>query len=266
MLAQLLSLETELSRLYATHAPSRRLRDGMLIALVGRPNVGKSSLLNALAGSDRALVHPLPGTTRDVVDVVVEWSGLPVRLVDTAGIRSRPGDPVEEAGIALARREVARADLYLWVVDGSVAADPEDLEVGEHLYASRVHLVLNKRDLGTGAKAWWVSNYSPIAFHQVSALTGEGVSDLQQELERGAAEDLGTDPETIWVGNERHARLLLDARDALVRSVRIFQGGGPLELGAADIHRALDALAAITGDEAGDDLLDAVFTRFCIGK
>jgi tRNA modification GTPase len=266
MQAQLLSLETELSRLYATHAPSRRLREGMLIALVGRPNVGKSSLLNALAGTDRALVHPLPGTTRDVVDVAVEWSGLPVRLVDTAGLRARPGDPVEEAGIALARREVARADLYLWVVDGSVAADPEDLDVGEHLDASRVHLVLNKRDLGIGAHAWWVSNYSPKGFHLVSALTGEGVSDLQQVLEREAAGDLGTDPETIWVGNERHARLLLDARDALARSIRIFQSGGPLELGAADFHRALDALAAITGDEAGDDLLDAVFTRFCIGK
>jgi tRNA modification GTPase len=266
MLAQLLPVETELSRLYGSHAPSRRLREGLLIALVGRPNVGKSSLFNALAGFDRALVHPLPGTTRDVVDVMVEWSGVPVRLVDTAGIRARPGDPVEEAGIVRTRREVAKADLYLWVVDGSVEVDPGDLEVGEHLDASRVRLVLNKRDLGTRAQAWWVNNYSLKACHSVSALTGDGVSDLQLALEQEAAGGVGSDPETIWVGNERHARLLLEARDAVVRCLGIFRSGGPLELGAADLHRALLALAAVTGDEAGDDLLDAVFSRFCIGK
>jgi tRNA modification GTPase len=134
------------------------------------------------------------------------------------------------------------------------------------LDASRVRLVLNKRDLGTRDQAWWVNNYSLKACHSVSALTGDGVSDLQLALEREAAGGLDPDSETIWVGNERHARLLLEARDAVVRCLGIFRSGGPLELGAADLHRALLALAAVTGDEAGDDLLDAVFSRFCIGK
>jgi tRNA modification GTPase len=256
----------ELGRLAESHLPSRRLREGFVIALVGKPNVGKSSLLNALAGRDRALVHDAPGTTRDVLDVVVEWSGVPVRLVDTAGLRAESGDAVERAGMERTVLEVGTADLLLWVVDGSSPPSEEDIEIGGRLDLGRVHLVLNKSDLGDGWRGWWASNYSPKSVNVVSALVGDGVNDLQLSLEALVGQGITASEETVWVANERHARLLVAAREDLHRARAVLETSGNLELGAADLSRALASLASITGDEVGDDLLDDIFSRFCIGK
>jgi tRNA modification GTPase len=256
--------EEELRRLLDTHAPSRRARDGLTVALVGRPNVGKSSLLNALVGFDRALVHPAPGTTRDVVDATVAWDGIPVRLVDTAGIRDA-AEAVEAAGIERSRREIARADVVLWVVDVSEEPRAEDFALGDALDAARTRAVLNKIDLppqnGGGT---WVNNYSPRSIHKVSAKTGVGIPDLVGALGEGL--EHAPEDETVGVASERHAHLLTIAVEALARGRKILAGGAPLELGAADLHRALDALGAVTGDHAGEDLLDEIFRRFCIGK
>ena len=261
-------LEDDLARLAASHAPSRRVREGMIIALAGRPNVGKSSLLNALLGFDRAIVHALPGTTRDAVDALVEWSGIPVRLVDTAGLREE-AEPVEAEGMERSRRELRRADVVLWVVDASEPPAPEDGRIGESLEMKRVHMVLNKMDLDTARNnTWWVNGYSPRSVHRTSAKTGEGISRLAQALESElTAEVVGAlEDEDVWVTNERHALGLAQAAEALTRAREVLGEGRPLELGAADLHRALDGLAAITGDQAGEDLLDEIFQRFCIGK
>ena len=236
-----------------------------MITLAGRPNVGKSSLLNALLGFDRAIVHGNPGTTRDVVDSVVEWNGIPVRLVDTAGLREDPG-PVEAVGIERSRDELLKADLVLWVVDVSEPPDLADHEIARTLDMDRVHLILNKRDLGQDQK--WVNGYSPRARHQTSALTGAGIPDLQAKLEQELTGDIaGTlEREDIWVANERHAHELNLAAEALSRAQKILSQERPWELSAADLHRSLDSLAAITGDRASEDLLSEIFGRFCIGK
>jgi tRNA modification GTPase len=262
---RLSAAESELSRLASSYLPSRRVREGFVIALVGKPNVGKSSLLNVLAGRDRALVHDSPGTTRDVVDVVVEWSGIPVRLVDTAGLRGADADAVERAGMERTRLEAGAADAVLWVVDvsGGVFEREEDLGVASGLDLSRVVLVLNKCDLGRAGEPWWANNYSLLRRFIVSALTGDGVSELQLALEKLVSSGV---EESAWVSNERHARQLVSAGEDLVRARGILETSGNLELCAADLGRALTALALITGDEVGDDLLDAIFSRFCIGK
>jgi tRNA modification GTPase len=259
--------EADLERLAASHAPSRKARDGMVVAITGRPNVGKSSLLNALAGYDRALVHDTPGTTRDVVDVEVQWSGVPVRLVDTAGIREQAA-PVEQAGIERSRAELRRADLILWVVDASEPPSEGDREAASGLPWERVHMVLNKMDLVERENSGWVNGYSPRGVCRTSAKTGSGVGDLGALLEHELTERLvgALEGENIWVTNERHAHELALASQALVRARTVLREGRPLELGAADLHRALGHLAAITGDRAGDDLLDEIFRRFCIGK
>ena len=260
---ELRAVESELERLASSHLPSRRVREGVVIALVGKPNVGKSSLLNALVGRDRALVHASPGTTRDVLDVVVEWSGIPVRLVDTAGLRASGADAVEQAGMELTRLEAGVADVVLWVVDVSGFASEEDAAIAAGLDLSRVVLVLNKHDLGAVSLDWWANNYSLTQRFLVSALSGSGVSELQLALEKlvGAGCE-----ESGWVANERHARQLVSAGEDVTRARGVLESSGNLELCAADLGRALTSLAAITGEEVGDDLLDAIFSRFCIGK
>jgi tRNA modification GTPase len=255
-----------LRRLVDTHTPSARLR-GATVAIVGRPNVGKSSLLNALAGFDRALVHPAEGTTRDVVDVVVHWDGVPVRLVDTAGLRNG-GDPVEMAGMERTRRELESADLVLWVVDGSAAPGEADHQVGRGLDGRHpVWVAANKTDRGQ-ADLKWVSAYSPEGATRTSAVSGLGLCGLREELEvRLAARPAAvTDAENGAVVNERHAHALLEALTALERACGVLETGEPVELAAADLGQCLSHLGAITGDSAGPDLLDAIFSSFCIGK
>jgi len=278
--------EAGLRRLAGTHASSRRLRDGMTVALAGRPNVGKSSLLNALAGWDRALVHATPGTTRDTVDVVVEWAGIPVRLVDTAGLRETP-EPVEREGISRSRDALTGADVILWVADASERGAEEAAAVAVDLDWARTQVVWNKMDLvngsgGTGGNESegrlegghgsggfeWVNSYSPQAVHRTSAKTGQGVPELHRSLEGILTAEVAQagEGETFWVTNDRHAHELAEAAGALARAREILAAAQPLELAAADLHRSLDHLAAITGDRAGQDLLDLIFRRFCIGK
>jgi len=263
---ELAGVREDLGRLVGSQATTRRWREGISLALLGRPNVGKSSLLNALLGYDRALVHEMPGTTRDVVDAQIEWGGVPVRLVDTAGIR-REARTVERAGIEQSHREGTQADRILWVLDAGEGLTDLDREVGSRLDAARLHVVWNKIDLVDKPEANEVSEYSPIQTHLVSARTGAGLQDLMGTL----LEELGgappeLDPETVVVVNDRHVNELSRAMSALERADAVLDDRHPAELGAADLQEALRALSAITGESAGHDLLDEIFQRFCIGK
>lgn len=257
-------VERDLKRLAAGTEAARAHRDGAVLVLVGKPNVGKSSLMNALAGVDRAIVDATPGTTRDVVDCRTEWGGVPVRLVDTAGWREA-GEAVEREGILRSQRELAGADLILWVVDGSREPDAEDLAIGEQVDPARTWIVANKRDLGA-ASLDAVAGRSPHEPLRVSATLGECIDTLIEGLTVAVRGTEDAEPESEGVGNERHAALLVRAAEALGRGRSVLAAGQPVELGAADLQRALEALAEITGENAGDALLDRIFTRFCIGK
>ncbi len=231
---------------------ARLLESGFEVALCGLPNAGKSSLLNALLGEERAIVTDIPGTTRDVVRGTILLNGLAVHLSDTAGIRTQ-ADTVEAIGVERARAAMRSADLVLLLMDGSTPMTKEDKEL---LHEAEVypHLVLlSKADL-------------PHAFEypgalRISVRTGEGLKELREELAVRAGE-IGEMPLT----DARHMRLARRSASLLAEAAQALENGEPLDLAAVSLYEALDTLGGITGDRVDEKLLDDIFSRFCVGK
>jgi len=241
----------------------RIVRDGASLAMVGLPNVGKSSLFNRLLTRDRAIVTPRAGTTRDTLEELVNLDGVPVRLIDTAGMR-RPSDEVEHEGVRRAERAQREADLVLLVLDGSREPEPAELRAleraGAAADAARTVVVSNKCDL-PGAEARRVPGASPL---RVSALTGEGLETLREELRRRL---LGTGPlEDPIVTDRRHATALERTRSALESAAAGAGRGLSEELVLEDLRQALRHLGEITGEPDDEALYDRIFSTFCIGK
>ena len=255
------ALAGEVGALAASYVRGRALMEGVDVVLVGRPNAGKSSLLNALVGEERALVDEAPGTTRDFIEAEVTLGGVRMRLVDTAGEREAEG-PIEARGVLLGRRRRARADLVLVVVDGVVGwSELEEQIRGETAVPTLV--VWNKRDvapppcggLGTGG----------VGFVAISARTGEGLEELRQALRErvdpGGEEDAGA---TVISARQHEAFKL--AEEAFLRAASVLAQGAPSELAAVDLRIGLERLQQVTGESVRSDVLDRVFARFCIGK
>jgi tRNA modification GTPase len=248
-----------LSRLYAVRAAlddvlakSRQgslLRAGVHVVLAGPPNVGKSSLLNRLAGEERAIVTPVPGTTRDALREPLQIEGLPLTLVDTAGLRAG-ADGIERLGMERTRREIAAADVVLQVSEAASEPTPLD-DVPED--ATRI-LVFNKLDLHPGFSP-------PAGALAVSARTGEGLDELRSAIVRAAG--WSSSGEATFLARERHLRALRACADHLATAVSEVQRW---ELFAEELRLAHDRLASITGSFTSDDLLGEIFSRFCIGK
>ncbi len=248
-------LQQELAALIAQAEAGQRLRDGLHAVIVGPPNAGKSSLLNALAASERAIVTDIAGTTRDVLREVVNIGGIELTLADTAGLRET-GDAIEREGIRRARAELARADLALLVVDGreADAAIPLQAELADVPHVLRVH---NKADLpGAADKAEGAL--------QVSAKTGEGLDKLVAAI-RGIAERGLEAGEGSFSARARHVRALQQCAQWLTEASGHIATGQP-ELAAESLRLAQNALGEITGKTLPDDLLGAIFSTFCIGK
>jgi tRNA modification GTPase len=229
-----------------------RLRDGLAVAIVGAPNAGKSSLLNALAGRDAAIVSSRAGTTRDVVEVRLDLRGIPVTLADTAGLRETE-DEVEAEGVRRALARAEAADLRLAVFDGAAGPDAATLALVD---ADAVP-VWNKLDL----VGWAPAEIADRPASAVSAATGQGIDALLTRLGEEAERRVGAS-ETPALTRARHRRALEEARDALRRSL----GAGLPELAAEDLRLAVRALGRITGRVDVEDLLDVIFRDFCIGK
>jgi tRNA modification GTPase len=251
-------LRAQVATLVDGAAQARRLHDGFLVVVAGAPNVGKSSVFNALVGGERAIVTPVAGTTRDLVSEHLLLGDAHLRLVDTAGVR-RAADVVEQEGIRRATGAVATADLVLVVLDRSRPVDDDDREV---LAATAAHprlVVANKGDL---TPAW--SEHEHGASATVSALTGHGISALAGELSARA-----TPGDDVLVVNERQRAQLREARDHLDHAcASIDDAGGQIaeEFLAADLVRAEQALDELRGTRTPDDVLAEIFSRFCIGK
>jgi tRNA modification GTPase len=250
--------ETALDRLLTGADLGRRAREGARVVVAGRPNAGKSSLFNALLGEDRALVTPEPGTTRDALAERLDLEGMPVRLLDTAGLRE--AFAVEALGVERARRELAAADLVLWVVDGSRPVDDDDRAAYAIVEAQPHVMARSKADLPA------VDGASPGEI-SVSAVTGEGLPALRAALASALRDGrpAGAAAEAL-VTNGRHIEALGRAREALAVA-RLGAGTGvPGELVAGDVRAALEALGEVTGEAVAPDLLERIFARFCIGK
>jgi len=257
-------LLADMDHIISTFDSGRILRDGLNILIFGRPNVGKSSLMNSLLGEARAIVTDIPGTTRDTIEEELILAGIPLRLVDTAGIRNTD-DPVEKEGVRRARIKVDSADLILLVIDGSSGLTDDDLMALEFCRGRDVLVVLNKSDLGSLPIPEILEGLSLV---RVSALDGIGLDVLIQAIkERFSGSGNATDiRETVVITDRRHRQALLLAREALSRFRKILTEGLSPEFGAVELHEALDAVGEITGETTPDDILDRIFTKFCIGK
>jgi tRNA modification GTPase len=259
----------ELSCLTASYQEGRVLREGIAVAIVGRPNVGKSSLLNALLRTDRAIVTPIPGTTRDVLEETLNIRGVPVRLLDTAGIRETM-DLVEQEGVRRSRAAMEQADLLLVLLDGSVPLTSEDRILVSPDRDKKVVLVINKtdlpRELSPGDLQGLEQAVSADATIWISARTGAGLDDLRDAIRNLVLRPEFEPGETAVVTTLRHRTGLTKAIEALHRSVESISGRLSSEFVALDLRGALDALGEITGETTTDDILDHVFSQFCIGK
>lgn len=263
----LIDTKHRLEKLLQTADQGLIYRDGVRTAIVGQPNVGKSSLLNALLRGDRAIVTDIPGTTRDTLEETVNINGIPLVLVDTAGIRAEPADEVERIGVARSQTALERADLALMVVDGS-----RDLEAGDWQIAALIQdkptlMIVNKIDLSTAHQKILPANFLPTAVRvPISALKNEGIDRLEEAIVAEVMAGDVTLADTPLVSNPRHKALLQQSVEYTQAAIVAQQNGLSPDLVSIDVREAVEALGKITGETVTEDLLDTIFSKFCIGK
>ena len=258
ILARLEPIERALRALVATFDAGKLVHQGFTLAIAGRPNVGKSSLFNRLLEQDRAIVTEIAGTTRDTVSEATSIEGIPVKLVDTAGLRQGQ-DVIETLGIERSYQAMADADLTLLVLDLSTPLTAEDRELIEKLGDRQPLLAGNKCDLERR-----LTNIADLL--PGSALTGAGIPELRQAILRRLAPSGPVAPESGSITSIRHAALLRESQEALQNSRRATDFGLPHEMLLLDLYAALRPIDAVTGATTADDILNRIFSTFCIGK
>jgi tRNA modification GTPase len=254
-LAKIKTLLAEIEEVLAVQGRSERLRDGLVVAIAGPPNVGKSTLINQLARREVAIVSPHAGTTRDIIEVQLDLDGYPVTVIDTAGIRATE-DPVEQEGVRRARARAGEADLVLWLADATGAPI-------EHHGAAPVWLVRNKIDLVRADGAATDGQGRPMAEFRISARSGAGLPELIASLVDFAKDYFGGS-EGGLIARERQRKLVSDTADSLRRAVAAVGDGE--ELVAEELRTAAHALGRLLGRVDVEDILDVIFREFCVGK
>ncbi len=238
------------------------LREGINTLILGRPNVGKSSLLNALLKENRAIVTDIPGTTRDTIEEVLDLDGIPLNLIDTAGIRDTE-DTVELIGVEKAKSQIDNADLVLILLDSSEELSTEDVDILEFAKDKEKIIIINKTDLDQKLDLDKLKDYKYI---MMSIVENTGLEELQEEIKDLFFEDKISSKENIMVSNIRHIESLRRGRDALVSAIEDLENGIPLDLVEVDLNICIDELGNITGKTTSEDVLDRIFSEFCIGK
>lgn len=253
-----------LKTLAATYQEGRLLREGLLVVIAGRPNAGKSSLLNRLLATERAIVTEIPGTTRDLIEEAITLGGVPVRLIDTAGL-GRAQDRVEELGIKRTRERLTQADLVLYLVDGSQPLAPEDRQALAELAGRPGLAVINKIDLPPVLGEAELQEITDFPVLKLSALTGAGIADLKQGIVDQALGG-GLQSSGQIITQARHHQHLSRCLAYLAQAQALLTDHPAWELVALELRETIGELGEITGEEVGEDILDRIFAQFCIGK
>lgn len=251
-------------QLLQNYDEGRIVRDGIAVLIVGKPNAGKSSLLNALLGEERAIVTHIAGTTRDIIEETTNVGGLAIRLLDTAGIRATD-DLVEQQGIGRAMDCIPLADLVLFVLDRSRCIDSEDSLILEALEGKKVLLVANKTDLAD--QLYLTDEWQQLPCFPVSTKTGAGIDELKRALRAAFVRDGVLDSrEFVAISRARHRDALVSAQTLLSRCLAGIALHTELETLSIDLREALSVVGTVTGETTSDDILDLIFSSFCIGK
>ena len=261
ILARIADVEEPLEALKASFAYGKVVHEGFTLAIVGRPNVGKSSLFNRLVERERAIVTATPGTTRDLVTETVAIGGIPVKLIDTAGIRPA-SEEAESIGIRKSYEALSDADMVLVVLDSSSGVSGDDEGLLEAAKTRRSLVAANKSDL-TKSELTQPNGFKLI---RTSALTGEGIEQLRAEILDVVSGSPAGEQETGFLTNMRHQRLVEESLLSLAAARRAVEGSIPHEMIMLDLYGALRPLDAITGETTADDILNLIFSSFCIGK
>ncbi len=263
IISEFAKITTDINRILATADKGELLRTGLKVAIVGRPNVGKSSLLNAWSRSDRAIVTPLPGTTRDVVESTLVVGGIPVQVLDTAGIRETE-DMVEKIGVMRSQKAADSADLVLFTIDASQGWTQEDAEIYALVNHRPLILVINKIDLALPEMVNYPKAIDDVV--ETAAAENQGIDRLErailQKVQLGKVQAADMD----FAINQRQAAALVKAKTSLEQVQVTIEDDFPLDFWTIDLRDAIYALGQITGEEVTESVLDRIFSRFCIGK
>ena len=242
------------------------LRDGLATAIIGRPNVGKSSLLNAFARSEKAIVTDIAGTTRDVIEEFVNVKGVPLKLIDTAGIRETD-NVVEAIGVTRSKKAIEEAELVLLVFDQSQKLTDEDFEMMDLTENKERIIILNKMDLVQELSVGkLLEKVDPKSVISVSVATNTGINDVEQAIVDLFFQGKTGEKDATYISNIRHISLLEQAVDALKEVINGIEFGMPVDLVQIDLKRAWDALGEVTGESVQDELITQLFSQFCLGK
>ena len=263
IISQLEVILTGITKILATADKGELLRSGLKVAIVGRPNVGKSSLLNAWSKSDRAIVTNLPGTTRDVIESTLVVEGIPIQVLDTAGIRDTT-DTVEQIGVERSRYAAKSADLILLTIDAAVGWTLEDEAIYWQIKHRPIILIINKADLADPKLVQYPSHIKQVVF--TVAATNQGIDDLETAILASVKIQKITATNLNFAINQRQAAALTRAKVALEQVQNTIQNRLPLDFWTIDLRGAIQALGEITGEEVTESVLDRIFSRFCLGK
>lgn len=261
-----LQISDMIDTLLSTAGAGKIIRDGLNVAIIGKPNVGKSSLMNALLRESRAIVTDIPGTTRDTIEEVISIKDIPVKLTDTAGIRETE-DQIERIGIEKSKESFNRADLILFIVDGSSSLTGEDRKIMSRLGERNVIILVNKTDLGIQAEEEELAITLPHA-KMIRTAIGKniGVEELEQQIVSMVYGGQVRQEESILVTNVRHMELLERAKSAINDALTMSQNTEALDFIEVDVRRCWELLGEIIGEAVTEDIIDQVFARFCLGK
>lgn len=262
----IMSIGDMIEKLLSTASTGRMIKEGIRIAIVGKPNVGKSSLMNGLLRESRAIVTDIPGTTRDTIEESVSIRNIPVFLIDTAGIRET-SDKVEKLGIEKSKEAFNKSDFIIFILDGSEKLTDEDENIIEYLYNRNALVLINKNDLGQIISKKDIEKKLPKAtVVETSLIAGKGIKETEDIIENLVYGGKISQGESVMINNIRHIELLQKSSDFLNDAYNMAEEGEALDFIEIDIKSAYEALGEIIGETVSDDIINEVFSRFCLGK